>query len=173
MPKNHGNPFYRRVESPVGELTLVGRSDGTLRSVRFGALPLPQGAAEDTGELDEAVDQIGDYFAGRRRDFDLPLAPEGTPFQQRVWAALAEIPYGQTRTYAQIAAQVGVPKGAQAVGGANRANPLPLIVPCHRVIGSDSTLHGYLWGLDLKSQLLRHEGVEVSGHRVEPASVLY
>ncbi|TVS04569.1 MAG: methylated-DNA--[protein]-cysteine S-methyltransferase [Phycisphaerales bacterium] len=166
-PESRGALLYRSVDSPVGTLTLIGRPDGALRSVRFGGgVPLPPGSTQAAGELDEAADQIAEYFAGRRSTFDLPLDAGGTAFQRRVWAALAAIPFGQTRTYAEIAVQVGSPKGARAVGGANRANPLPLIVPCHRVVASGSTLGGYLWGLDIKSRLLRHEGLEVSKGRV-------
>jgi O-6-methylguanine DNA methyltransferase len=104
-----------------------------------------------------ALDQIAEYLAGRRREFDLPLDVRGTDFQRRMWAAVAAIPYGQTRTYADIARVLGQPRAVRAVGAANGANPLPLIVPCHRVIGSDGSLTGYGGGLDVKRKLLEME----------------
>lgn len=165
---------WSTVNTPVGELTLIGEPDGVLRRIRFGgSAPGTEDMQHDAGALSEAAEQIDAYFGGRLRRFELQLAPDGTPFQRCVWAALAEIPFGQTRTYAEIAAQVGSPKGFRAVGGANRVNPLPLIVPCHRVIASGSTFGGYLWGLELKGKLLRHEGHEVSGDRIAPAATLF
>jgi methylated-DNA-[protein]-cysteine S-methyltransferase len=105
-----------------------------------------------------AREQLLAYFAGERRRFDLPLAAHGTAFQQRVWAALREIPFGETRTYGQLAAQLGNPAASRAVGGANATNPICLIVPCHRVIGSDGSLTGFAFGEDIKRRLLEHEG---------------
>src|SRR5699024_5695398 len=99
------------------------------------------------------------YLAGERRDFDLPLAPQGTPFQRKVWSALADIPYGQTITYGELARRVGCPKGSRAVGQANHRNPLPILLPCHRVVGANGTLTGYGGGLELKEWLLRLEGI--------------
>ena len=169
-----GPLLWSTIDSPVGELTLIGEPGGVLRRICFGRLPHgAENMQHDAKALSEAAEQLEAYFCGRLRRFELQLAPDGTPFQRRVWAALAEIPFGQTRTYAEIAAQVGSLKGSRAVGGANRANPLPLIVPCHRVIASGSTLGGYLWGLELKAKLLRHEGVEVSGDRIAPAAPLF
>lgn len=173
MPIPDPSTLYRRVESPVGELTLIGLADGTLRRVRFGPPSLPDHAAPDSGELKEAADQLAEYFAGRRKSFDLPLDPTGTPFQQGVWDALAEIPYGTTRSYTDIAEQVGSPGAVRAVGAANGANPLPIIIPCHRVIGSDGRLVGYGGGMDRKVSLLRHEGVEISGDRVASTPTLF
>src|SRR6185503_14604028 len=98
-------------------------------------------------------DQIGAYFARRRRDFDLALAPEGTPFQQRVWQGLCAIPYGATTSYGELAARIGNPKGSRAVGLANGRNPIPIVIPCHRVIGRNGTLVGYGGGLDIKERL--------------------
>ena len=103
--------------------------------------------------------QLEEYFAGRRREFDLPLSPTGTRFQLDVWQALREIPYGQTRSYKQIAAAVGRPLAARAVGMANNRNPLPIVVPCHRVIGASGALVGYASGLDIKRLLLDIEGI--------------
>jgi O-6-methylguanine DNA methyltransferase len=104
-----------------------------------------------------ALDQIVEYLGGQRREFDLPLDLRGTEFQRRVWAAVAGIPYGETRTYADIARTIGKPQATRAVGAANGANPLPLVVPCHRVLGSDGSLTGYGGGLDVKRKLLEME----------------
>ncbi len=104
-----------------------------------------------------ALDQIVEYLNGQRREFDLPLDLRGTEFQRRVWSAVAGIPYGQTRTYAEIAQTIGQPSAVRAVGAANGANPLPLVVPCHRVVGSDGSLTGYGGGLDVKRKLLEME----------------
>jgi methylated-DNA-[protein]-cysteine S-methyltransferase len=102
-------------------------------------------------------DQLDAYFAGERRDFDLQLAPEGTPFRQEVWSALRDIPYGETRSYGQLAAQIGRPGAARAVGLANGRNPIAIVVPCHRVIGSNRSLTGYAAGVERKRQLLELE----------------
>ena len=112
---------------------------------------------ERSGIVGLALDQIAEYLGRRRREFDLPLDVRGTEFQRRMWAAVAGIPYGQTRTYAQIALAIGSPKAVRAVGAANGANPLPLVVPCHRVLGSDGSLTGYGGGLDVKRKLLEME----------------
>jgi len=118
---------------------------------------------ERSGIVALALDQIAEYLNGQRRDFDLPLDLRGTEFQRRMWAAVAGIPYGETRTYAEIALAIGKPKAVRAVGAANGANPLPLVVPCHRVIGSDGSLTGYGGGLDVKRKLLEME----SNHRIK------
>jgi methylated-DNA-[protein]-cysteine S-methyltransferase len=107
----------------------------------------------------DAADQLRAYFAGELREFDLPLAPRGTPFQREVWAAVAAVPYGRTATYSEIAAAVGRPSACRAVGAANGRNPLPVIVPCHRVIGAAGALTGYGGGLDRKRSLLDLEAV--------------
>jgi len=101
---------------------------------------------------------LAEYFAGRRREFDLPLDPAGTDFQRRAWLALTEIPYGETRTYGEQARRLGLVHGARAVGSANARNPLPIVIPCHRLIGATGKLTGYAGGLDRKEQLLRLEG---------------
>ena len=112
---------------------------------------------ERSGIVALALDQIAEYLGGLRREFDLPLDLVGTEFQRRVWSAVAGIPYGQTRTYAQVAGAIGKPLAVRAVGAANGANPLPLVVPCHRVLGSDGSLTGYGGGLDVKQKLLELE----------------
>jgi methylated-DNA-[protein]-cysteine S-methyltransferase len=106
----------------------------------------------------ETTRQLRDYFAGNRRDFDLPLDMQGTPFQKRIWDELLRIPYGETRSYMQVAVAVGAPQAVRAVGAANGANPVPIVVPCHRVIGSSGKLTGYGGGLPLKKRLLELEG---------------
>ena len=138
------------VDLPTGRLGLCAR-DGYLVRIVFGG-------AEETGETDRVLDtakrQLEEYFRGERRVFDIPLMPEGTPFQKRVWAALTEIPYGETRSYAEIAAAVGSPKGFRAVGMANHVNPIPIIIPCHRVVGKNGKLVGYAGGTEMKAVLL-------------------
>jgi len=108
--------------------------------------------------VDAAEAQLAEYFAGRRRTFELALDPGGTAFQQRAWLALAEIPYGETRTYAEQARRLGLERGARAVGSANARNPLPIVIPCHRLVGAGGALTGYAGGLDRKARLLRLEG---------------
>ena len=112
--------------------------------------------------LRAATEQLGEYFAGTRKDFDLPLAPEGTPFQQKSWEALRAIPYGETISYGEQARRLGSPSAVRAVGAANGRNPISIIVPCHRVIGSDGSLTGFAAGLDAKAWLLRHESGEAA-----------
>ena len=112
---------------------------------------------ERSGLVGLALDQIAEYLEGKRREFDLPLDLRGTEFQRKVWAAVAGIPYGQTRTYAEVARLIGKPQAVRAAGAANGANPLPLVVPCHRVLGSDGSLTGYGGGLDVKRKLLEME----------------
>ena len=111
--------------------------------------------------LDAAEAQLREYFAGTRRTFDLPLAPRGTAFQQRVWAALRAIPYGETCTYGELAAAIGSPSASRAVGMANHHNPIPIVIPCHRVIGANGTLTGYAGGLEIKRKLLALEGITI------------
>ena len=119
------------------------------------------GAQDASPLLDAAEAQLREYFAGARRTFDLPLAPHGTAFQQRVWAALRAIPYGETCTYGELAAAIGSPNASRAVGMANHRNPIPIIIPCHRVIGANGTLTGYAGGLEIKRKLLALEGITI------------
>jgi methylated-DNA-[protein]-cysteine S-methyltransferase len=147
-------------ESPLGELTLVAE-DGALSALYFPAHKrLPDAAAFGARTEDgfgEAKRQLGEYFAGERTRFSLPLAPRGDPFQLKVWALLQQIPYGQTRTYGALASELGDPHLAQAVGRANGRNPLSIVVPCHRVVGADGSLVGYAGGLERKRFLLELE----------------
>lgn len=151
--------FRATLASPVGELVLVA-SDRGLRAVLWpdhapGRVPLPDEIADDDHPvLTAAATQLREWFAGERREFDLPLDPSGTPFQHDVWARLAEIPYGETVTYAELADQLGDRRKARAVGAAVGRNPLSVVVPCHRVVGADGTLTGFAGGLATKRVLL-------------------
>lgn len=157
--------YTTTMASPVGPLTLVASAAGLAAVLwehdRAGRVPLSiAGQRSQDPVLLEAQRQLGEYFAGQRKVFDLPLDFAGTPFQREVWAALLTIPYGQTRTYRQLAEQLGKPSATRAVGAANGRNPLSIIAPCHRVIGSDGTLTGFAGGLAAKAFLLELEGVE-------------
>lgn len=152
--------------SPLGELTLVA-DDGVLAGVYFpdharrpDATTL--GARVDRG-FDAVVEQLGEYFRGERMRFDLPLAPRGNPFRQKVWSLLRRIPYGETRSYGQLAEELGNRALAREVGAANGRNPISVIVPCHRVVGADGRLVGYAGGLDRKRFLLDLEGAAIGG----------
>lgn len=155
-----------RLPTPIGVLTLAATADALCR-IEFprDAAPLePRPDTEDRSEvLDEAARQLEDYFAGKRRTFDLPLAPQGTAFQREVWATLARIPYGRTCSYRDLARDVGRPAAVRAVGAANGRNPLPIVLPCHRVIGADGALTGFAGGLPTKAFLLRLEGALPAG----------
>ena len=141
------------------------------RSARSGSAPTDaadRGRRTPAPVLVEVARQLGEYFAGERRSFELPIAPSGTPFRRSVWQALLAIPYGQTRTYGQVAARLGLPLTAsRAVGAANGANPIPVVVPCHRVIGAGGRLTGYGGGLDRKEALLRLEGVRTERDQLQ------
>jgi len=156
--------FYRYIECPIGQLLLAGEEDG-LKIIGF-----PQGKGrvyvDDDWEhrddcFEDASSQLQEYFAGKRRSFDLQLAPSGTAFQLTVLDALSTIPAGETRSYLDIAIQIGRPKAVRAVGAANGRNPLPIVIPCHRVIGADGSLTGFGGGLEAKLFLLQLEGVQV------------
>jgi methylated-DNA-[protein]-cysteine S-methyltransferase len=150
---------FRAVDSPVGLLTLAGNG-GRLMHLRMVAQtyePRHDGWERDDDAFPDAVEQLEAYFAGDRTDFELNLDLVGTQFQRRVWGALQTIPYGQTRSYGEIARQIGSPGAFRAVGLANGHNPIGIIVPCHRVIGSNGSLTGYGGGLDRKRALLELE----------------
>jgi len=159
------------MDSPIGTLTIVADDDAIVQiwfeteSVRRD----PDGHGQDVlggteqvnaGEhavLDRAVEQLDEYFRGERTEFDLPLAPKGTPFQQQAWLVLREIPFGETITYGEQARRLGDPNKSRAVGAANGKNPIPIVVPCHRVVGANGQLTGFGGGLDTKAWLLDHE----------------
>jgi methylated-DNA-[protein]-cysteine S-methyltransferase len=147
---------YAIVDSPVGELLLTAE-DGLITGLHFSPFAVSPEWRHDPDALGEAATQLDEYFAGERTDFDLPLAPHGTEFQQRVWAMLRDIPYGETTTYGTLADRLGNPKTVRAVGLANGRNPIAVIIPCHRVIGADGSLVGFGGGLDRKRALLAHE----------------
>ncbi|AYC33260.1 methylated-DNA--[protein]-cysteine S-methyltransferase [Pseudomonas cavernae] len=151
---------YRYHHSPLGPLLIAGDEQG-LRLLHMDAAQPWELAADwhpDQGELNEACRQLDQYFAGRRQTFELQLAPVGTAFQRQVWQALQEIPYGRTWSYAELARHIAKPEAVRAVGTANGANPLAVVIPCHRVIGSNGTLTGYAGGLERKRLLLQLEG---------------
>jgi methylated-DNA-[protein]-cysteine S-methyltransferase len=162
--------LFTTVPSPIGELLLLGAptEDGTALTGLY-CDPPPDGqpppdARRDDAAFADAREQLAAYFAGERQDFDLPLAAHGTSFQHEVWAALREIPYGTTTTYGELARQLGRPvSAARAVGACNGRNPIGIVVPCHRVIGSTGNVVGYAGGLDRKRWLLTHEA-RVAGH---------
>jgi len=153
---------YQYIDSPVGPLLLAADKHG-LHLIEFHTPrhPMARLAAWTEGSnpiLEATRRQLDDYFAGSRKEFDLPLAPQGTPFQTQVWHMLATISYGQTISYAQLAQRVGKPTAMRAVGAANGRNPLPIVLPCHRVIGADGSLTGFGGGLPTKQFLLQLEG---------------
>ena len=151
---------YGWMESPVGDLLIVA-DEAAVRMIGFreGQHPgkVKEGWREGGSLVAEAGRQLDEYFEGRRRRFDLPLAPSGTPFQLRAWKMLQDIPYGATRSYGEQARAMGQPRAVRAVGAANGRNPIAIIVPCHRVIGGDGGLTGYGGGLDVKRFLLELE----------------
>jgi len=157
-------------DTPCGPFSVAVNDVGAVVATAFGNLSrlrerLPEKChlTGDTFQKLTAVEkQVAAYFAGKRRAFDLPLAAHGTDFQQRVWTALVEIPFGETRSYGRLAADLGKPGAARAIGRANATNPICLLVPCHRVIGADGSLTGFAFGEDIKRQLLTLEGVAVA-----------
>lgn len=153
------------MESPVGPLLLAGDRD-SLRFVSFGnsqrgLVPRPDWI-QDEAPFREVMRQLQAYFAGKLKEFDVPLTLEGTEFQNRVWTSLLTIPYGETISYMQLAQRIGNPKAVRAVGLANGSNPIPIIIPCHRVIGSDGSLTGFGGGLPTKQKLLALESKQIS-----------
>jgi len=160
---NHAQLCERTIDSPYGPLTLVGSTEG-LRAIlwpdddsRRAVHSRDARPRSSVDVFDEAARQLEEYFMGSRRQFELPLDLCGTTFQEDAWRALTDIPYGETRTYAEQAAHLGRPAAVRAVGAANGRNPLPLVLPCHRVIGSDGALRGFAGGLAVKAALLEFE----------------
>ena len=152
-------PRHTVIASPIGPLTLVVDA-GAVTHLLMGDTGNRDLGERDDAVLPQAAEQLGEYFAGERRTFDLPLAPAGDEFKQRVWALLRDIPYGQTRSYGDLARELGDVGLSQAVGTANARNPIAIVVPCHRVIGSDGSLTGYAGGLDRKRFLLALEDTD-------------
>lgn len=152
---------YAYLDTPIGTLLIVGDAAAVHR-ITFPqrgrpAKPEPEWQESQRGPVGEAARQLREYFAGKRADFDLPLSPAGTAFQRSVWLQLQEIPYGETISYGELARRVGNPKASRAVGSVNGANPLPIVIPCHRVIAGDGTLGGFGGGLPTKQTLLALE----------------
>jgi len=157
--------FYTTIKSPIGPLLLAG-DDAGLRFVQFATSRRPQSPqpdwTEDKAPFKEVARQLDAYFKGKLKDFDLPLALDGTDFQLLVWRNLQKIPYGETVSYGQLAKRIGNPAAARAVGLANGSNPIPIIIPCHRVIGSNGDLTGFGGGLPVKKKLLALENRQLS-----------
>ena len=153
---------WTQLDSPIGCLTILADSEGVIE-IRFpnNSTPLLAESRHKNKWLDQAVEQLSAYFDGRLKTFDLPLSLHGTDFQQNVWAQLQKVAHGTTASYGQIASALGKPKVARAVGMANNKNRIPIIIPCHRIIGSNGSLTGFAGGLDTKRWLLRHEGVSL------------
>jgi methylated-DNA-[protein]-cysteine S-methyltransferase len=149
----------RIVPSPIGELKILSDQNDVVTHILFPDQPLPSNAVVDPTAAAAAANQLEEYFAGKRGIFDFKFQPAGTGFQQEVWKELLNIPFGTTVSYADVARKIGRPAAARAVGAANGSNPIPIVIPCHRVIGSNGTLTGYGGGLDIKRKLLEQEGV--------------
>ena len=152
-------------DTQLGTMALE-EEGGAIRRLYLPDRPMPRLASRPTPLLERGREQLLSYLAGERQRFDLPLAPTGTPFQRRVWQALEEIPYGEVRSYRELAEAVDCPRGCRAVGMANHRNPIPIFIPCHRVIGADGSLTGYAGGIALKQALLAIEGVRLERGRV-------
>ncbi|HSY48152.1 MAG TPA: methylated-DNA--[protein]-cysteine S-methyltransferase [Thermoanaerobaculia bacterium] len=152
---------FTYVDTPIGALLVAGDTDGIVEIHFAGAKPRSDWVRDDDS-LADAASQLRAYFDGELRAFDLPLKTDGTEFQQRVWSALRKIPYGETTTYTAIAERIGRPSAVRAVGAANGANPIPIVIPCHRVIGASGSMTGFGGGIDVKKRLLALEA-RVSG----------
>ena len=146
-------------DTPMGKISIAENGEGITRLTYGDVFEPDRYEAGETPLIREAARQLAEYFIQKRETFDFPLALEGTDFEKKVWSALLTIPYGETRSYGDIAAQIGNPKACRAVGRANGANRIAIVIPCHRVIGADGTLTGYSSGLDKKKFLLRLEKI--------------
>lgn len=169
MARVRGNPALEKLmtlftilDSPIGPLSVArATAGGAISEIHFFARTKDEWQRDDSA-FDDVASQLREYFAGKRRAFDLPLAPGGTEFQRSVWSVLQTIPYGRTWSYLDVANAIGKPSACRAVGAANGANPLPIVVPCHRVIGTNGSLTGFGGGIDVKKKLLALEGGETS-----------
>ena len=165
---------YARFKTPLGTVLAIA-AGGVITGLHFeGAKHAPAVAPEwredpYASPLQECAQQLSDYFAGKRQCFDLPVAPQGTPFQQRVWREIAQVPFGATITYAELASRAGSPGSARAAGAATGRNPLAIVVPCHRIVGTGGALTGYAGGLERKRSLLAHEGTGIGDGSPEPS----
>jgi methylated-DNA-[protein]-cysteine S-methyltransferase len=161
------NLSFKFIESPIGRLKLVASDEGLVAILWENDRPRRVRLSEPVEQLEHPIlvrteKELGEYFAGKRNAFTVPLDMRGTSFQKQVWDALLGIPFGETRTYGQLANQLGNPKATRAVGAANGRNPLAILVPCHRVIGSSGKLTGFAGGLEAKAHLLKLEGGETA-----------
>lgn len=160
LPATDTDVRYCEISTPVGRLRIVGH-DGGLRGISFreGRRPVEPGEGWRLSRepFRDVIEQLDEYFAGRRRRFELALAPEGTAFQLEVWSALTSIPFGATVSYGELARRLGRPAASRAVGAANGRNPIPIVIPCHRVVGQDGSLTGFGGGLSIKRRLLEFE----------------
>jgi methylated-DNA-[protein]-cysteine S-methyltransferase len=167
--------WFDEFNTPIGPLVVAAEGAGVrhiiLRNDRYAGLDR-SGWRRDPAALRAVREQLLGYFAGQRTSFELPLDPVGTPFQLRVWRCLAQIPYGATWSYADVARHIGAPKAVRAVGAANGRNPLPIVLPCHRVIGADGSLTGFGGGLEVKAALLQLEGA-LAASATEPRRGLF
>jgi len=165
---------YARFKTPLGTVLAIA-AGGVLTGLHFeGGKHAPAVAPEwredpYASPLQECAQQLADYFAGKRQCFDLPVASQGTPFQQRVWREIAQVPYGATISYAELAARAGAPGSARAAGAATGRNPLAIVVPCHRIVAANGALTGYAGGLTRKHFLLAHEGTGIGDGSPEPS----
>jgi methylated-DNA-[protein]-cysteine S-methyltransferase len=160
---------YKTLHSPIGEITLVANDEALVALyVNDELMPKKDLAQKNESHkiLELAETQLNEYFAGKRQVFDLPLSPEGTLFQNKAWEALSKIPYGKVWSYGKQAEYLKAPKAQRAIGGANGKNPIPVIIPCHRVVGSTGKLTGFSGGMKMKVYLLKHEG-----HEVDPVTL--
>lgn len=150
--------YIKQIYTKLGNIAII-EEDNKIIAIEINKKIEEEMVQKETPLLKETEKQLLEYLEGRRKTFDVPLNPKGTKFMKQVWTALQEIPYGEVRTYGQIAQTVGKPKAARAVGMANHRNPIPIIIPCHRVIGSNGKLVGYALGMDMKEFLLKLEGI--------------
>jgi methylated-DNA-[protein]-cysteine S-methyltransferase len=159
--------YYDTFTTPMGDFSVaLDESDAVVATAFGGVTKLRErmradGLSHDSGRAGRVRSQVREFFAGKRAKFDIQLSPDGTSFQKKVWKELRRIPFGRTRSYAQVARAVGRPGAARAVGRANATNPICLLVPCHRVIGADGSLTGFAFGEDLKRRLLEHEHADL------------
>lgn len=160
MSETISTQFMREMNSPIGKLTLVAEEQGITR-IEFESSTRVAKDSPSNEHLDQCELQLREYFNGTRTEFDVKLSPKGTEFQLEVWNQLLDVGFGETTSYGDIARRIDRPKAMRAVGAANVANPIPIIVPCHRIIGSNRTLTGYAGGLAIKRWLLEHEGIKI------------
>lgn len=156
--------YSKKINSPIGHLYLIANETSLIALDNMASDLFKKAIKSESHKvLNLATKQLTEYFSGKRIDFDLPIEPLGTPFQQKAWKALMKIPYGEVWSYGEQAKFLKSPKASRAVGGANGANPIPIIIPCHRVIGSTGKLTGYSGGMKMKIDLLKHEGHQIDG----------